>query len=94
MSLPRSEGPDMLRDFQKDSICLCEKIETAGRVVERLGASRPLKISGNADEGGQEGAKTDFQSGQAGHLWEGGGAAKKTDLRLVQAVEVCFRLRN
>ena len=63
-------------------------------MVERLGTGRSLKISGIADEGGQEGAKTDIKSGQADHLWEGGGAAKKTDLRLVQAVEVCFRLRQ
>ena len=53
-----------------------------------------LMGNGNADEGEQEGAKTDIKSGEAGHLWEGGGAAKKTDLRLVQTVEVCFRLKN
>ena len=87
-------GPDMLRDFQKDCICLCSEIETVGRVVERLCSGWSFQISRIADKGEQKGAKTDFKSGKADHLREGGGAAKKTDLGLVQAVEVCVRLRN
>ena len=84
----------MLRDFQKDCICLCSEIETVGRVVERLCSGWSFQISRIADKGEQKGAKTDFKSGKADHLREGGGTAKKTDLGLVQAVEVCVRLRN
>ena len=41
------------------------------------------------------GAKTDFKPGQADPVWQprGAGETEKTDIRLVQTVEVCFRLK-